>query len=407
MQEEIESAVTQHKLDNAVKNRWINAMRKRSSSFREDMKTLNDVMRAARHPKGALSLKLREMENNSFTGFELHRRVPAHMWCVTEADIDEFVKKVALAHGAGRIPNDTHPVTGKNNEAHDHPDFGPSIHMVVKYVVVPESQAAGGMSWALARHPDGLPVNIFMTHCWEEGIYEFHRKVKRYIHGGISARTNPETETDPRPATPHIWCCFLANPQCWPRQALKELLGQDPMKSPFAKALMAKNGAGELLAKCVWLVSNHATSIYNRLWCVLELKIAMDLGLPIVFSLSSASVRRRKGDTPMPELTRNPQQKMRLNGVDLGSYKVIDQLLLGFDGVQHAECSDPDDAKLIRDVVKGSEGQLDTLIERISFANTYAMLVRFHQYEIEEKLGEAAIKDLLKGILVVDCTCLP
>ncbi|CAE8697780.1 unnamed protein product, partial [Polarella glacialis] len=63
----IESAVTQHKLDNAVKNRWINAMRKRSSSFREDMKTLNDVMRAARHPKGALSLKLREMENNSFT----------------------------------------------------------------------------------------------------------------------------------------------------------------------------------------------------------------------------------------------------------------------------------------------------------------------------------------------------
>jgi len=347
------------------------------------------------------------------------------MWCVTEADIDEFVKKVALAHAAGRIPNDTHPVTGKNNEAHDHPDFGPSIHMVVKYVVVPESQAAGGMSWALARHPDGLPVNIFMTHCWEEGIYEFHRKVKRYIHGDISARTNPETETDPRPATPHIWCCFLANPQCWPRQALKELLGQDPMKSPFAKALMTKNGAGELLAKCVWLVSNHATSIYNRLWCVLELKIAMDLGLPIVFSLSSASLVPMfpprplfggcwwnmcgfvaEGDTPMPELTQNPQQKMRLNGVDLGSYNVNDQLLLGFDGVQHAECSDPDDAKLIRDVVKGSEGQLDTLIERISFANTYAMLVH-DKHKIEEKLGKAVIKDLLKGILVVDCTFLP
>ncbi|CAE8630709.1 unnamed protein product [Polarella glacialis] len=336
-------------------------------------------------------------------GFELHRRVPAHMWCVTEADIDEFVKKVALAHASGRIPNDTHPVTGKNNEAHDHPLFGPSIHMVVKYVVVPESQAAGGMSWALARHPHGLPVNIFMTHCWEEGIYEFHRKVKRYIHGGISERTMLETGTDSRPATPHIWCCFLANPQCWPRQDLKELLGQDPMKSPFAKALMAKNDTGELLVECVWLMSNRATSIYTRLWCVLELKIAMDLGLPIVFSLSRAS---GAGELRKGELTRNPRQAMRLNGVHLGSYSVTDQLLLGFDGVQHAECSDPDDAKLIREVVQGSEGQLDTLIERISCANTYAMCVR-DAHEIKEKLGKEAIKTLLKGILVIESRSLP
>ncbi|CAE8611922.1 unnamed protein product [Polarella glacialis] len=177
------------------------------------------------------------------------------------------------------------------------------------------------------------------------------------------------------------------------------------MKSPFAKALMAKNDSGELLAKCVWLVSNRATSIYTRLWCVLELKIAIELGLPIVFSLSSASRMQGGGDKPIPKLTRNPLQAMRLNGVDLGSYNVPDQLLLGFDGVQHAECSDPDDAKLIREVVQGSEGQLDALIERISFANTYAMARNKH--EIKEKLGEEAIKTLLKGILVIESRNLP
>lgn len=332
-------------------------------------------------------------------GFKLHQQVPAHMWCVTEADIDKFVSKVREAHEAGQIPNEAHRSTGRTNEAHDHPDFGPSIHLVVKHVVAPESRIAGGMSWALARHPDGLPVNIFMTHCWEEGIYEFHRKVKRYIHGDPTHTT----KSDPRPAEPHIWCCFLANPQCWQRQDLKELLGQDPMKSPFAKALMARNAADELLVKCVWLVSNRATSIYTRLWCVLELKIAMDLGLPIVFSLSSASVD--PSGTPIPRLTPNPEQPVRVNGMDLGSYRLRDQLLIGFDGVQHAECSDPDDAKLIQAAVLGSEKQINTMIERISFANAYAMTV--DKYELDKKLGDTVIETLMKDVCVIEATHLP
>jgi len=67
MMDEIGSAVSRFKLDDTVRNRFINAMRRRTGSFKEDMATLNDVMRAHKHPKGALSLKLREMERGTFS----------------------------------------------------------------------------------------------------------------------------------------------------------------------------------------------------------------------------------------------------------------------------------------------------------------------------------------------------
>lgn len=67
MMEEVESSCSKYNLDDKVKNRLVNAMRKRGSTFKEDMRTLNDVMRGARHPKGALSLKLREIENGTFS----------------------------------------------------------------------------------------------------------------------------------------------------------------------------------------------------------------------------------------------------------------------------------------------------------------------------------------------------
>ena len=36
----------------AVRTRLVNAIRSRQATFKEDMRTLNDVMRAAKHPKG-------------------------------------------------------------------------------------------------------------------------------------------------------------------------------------------------------------------------------------------------------------------------------------------------------------------------------------------------------------------
>eukprot|EP00435_Cladocopium_sp_Y103_P066728 s520_g29.t1 len=67
MMEEVDSTCTRFKLDDNVRSRLINAMRTRSSTFKEDMRTLNDVMRAAKHPKGAVQLKLREIERGTFS----------------------------------------------------------------------------------------------------------------------------------------------------------------------------------------------------------------------------------------------------------------------------------------------------------------------------------------------------
>jgi len=67
MMEEVDSTCSRFKLDENVRSRLINAMRQRSSTFKEDMRTLNDVMRAAKHPKGAVQLKLREIERGTFS----------------------------------------------------------------------------------------------------------------------------------------------------------------------------------------------------------------------------------------------------------------------------------------------------------------------------------------------------
>jgi len=67
MNEEIDATCMRFKLDETVRNRLTNAMRGRAVTFKEDMRTLNDVMRAAKHPKGAVQLKLREIERGTFS----------------------------------------------------------------------------------------------------------------------------------------------------------------------------------------------------------------------------------------------------------------------------------------------------------------------------------------------------
>lgn len=66
MMDEVNDLCAKHKLDDQIKNRFIEAMRHRESTFKYDLRTLRDVLRGAKHPKGALSLKLREMERGTF-----------------------------------------------------------------------------------------------------------------------------------------------------------------------------------------------------------------------------------------------------------------------------------------------------------------------------------------------------
>jgi len=174
-------------------------------------------------------------------GEELHNSVTAERWCVTRRDLRHLRKKVckALKHGQ---------ITPTDRDAFDPQDrrFGPTIYTVTDQLVKPITAQAGGMSWALMRHPKGKMCDVFITHAWQEGIFEFVDKV---------------LASWPRGAK-NAWCCMLAIPQ---NLRIAELIST-PSASPFARALA--------FAPYMLVVPNRTGSIYTRLWCVYEAFLA-------------------------------------------------------------------------------------------------------------------------------------
>jgi len=124
---------------------------------------------------------------------------------------------------------------------------------VTRQLVAPVTATHGHASWALMLHPDGLPCDLFVTHCWQEGTFEFVDKV---LHSWPKRTTN-------------AYCCMLSNPQTL---NIGEML-VDPLSSPFAQALRS--------ATCVLVVPNSRCSVYTRIWCVYEAFLAYSLNTPI------------------------------------------------------------------------------------------------------------------------------
>lgn len=305
-------------------------------------------------------------------GWMLHQRVPASLWCVTEADLDSFVALVSLAHKQGKIPDDPdYP-----NQFHDKCNIGPSMHQVDKYVIQPLTLARGGMSWALMQHPDGLPIDFFVTHCWAEGVYEFYNRVKRNWPSGKNG-----------------WICFLANPQSWCSSDLSELIGSadDLSDSPFVKALEAPT------CSMMLVVPNATVSIYTRLWCIEEARRAILKGMKVklaffrlgravtsamcvlgdyedsikaVFKKASHSL----GSTRIPdsmvgrhivalqEWKRERESEWRKDR----SEQARRELQSGFSSVTAATCSNPEDERRIRSAMNGMEDLIDAMITKLT-----------------------------------------
>jgi len=53
------------------------------------------------------------------------------------------------------------------------------MYAVNQHFIQPRTRAAGGVSYALMLHPKGMDCDIFVTHAWSEGVFEFTRKVLR------------------------------------------------------------------------------------------------------------------------------------------------------------------------------------------------------------------------------------
>eukprot|EP00929_Paragymnodinium_shiwhaense_P000418 TRINITY_DN10066_c0_g1_i1.p1 TRINITY_DN10066_c0_g1~~TRINITY_DN10066_c0_g1_i1.p1 ORF type:complete len:591 (-),score=136.17 TRINITY_DN10066_c0_g1_i1:217-1989(-) len=172
---------------------------------------------------------------------DLHDAVPPDRWCVTRADLRSLRQLVQEAVQSGTIVPTAFDEFDPQDDA-----GGPNIYTVVEQFIKPETKKAGSMSWALMLHKNGLPCDVFITHSWKEGVFEFIDKV--LVSWKVGAR--------------HAWCCMLANPQ---NLDIASLI-RSPKESPFAKALMA--------ARSVLVVPNSKVSTYSRLWCSYEAYLA-------------------------------------------------------------------------------------------------------------------------------------
>eukprot|EP00931_Biecheleriopsis_adriatica_P104650 TRINITY_DN79296_c0_g1_i1.p1 TRINITY_DN79296_c0_g1~~TRINITY_DN79296_c0_g1_i1.p1 ORF type:complete len:664 (+),score=62.73 TRINITY_DN79296_c0_g1_i1:72-2063(+) len=175
----------------------------------------------------------------------------AEYWCINKEDVEIFEADVLKLWKEGDLPVSDKPEfrTFEHRQRHENPSIGPSIHWVNENYIKKETLSAK-TSWSLMRHPQGLKCDLFATHCWEEGIFEFLAALK----GAWPTRTH------------HLWACFTAIPQNF---HIQTVIGDDICSAPFTRALRS---ATHLL-----VIPNTRVSIYARLWCVYEAHIGLDL----------------------------------------------------------------------------------------------------------------------------------
>lgn len=204
----------------------------------------------------------REHAGWGLRGEELHHKVtgvPPHRWCVTKEDLRYLRREIHWAVRRGDIePHERDPFDPHDNVV------GPNMYTVVSNFIKPLTAKAGNMSWALMRHPEGIQCDIFITHAWAEGVYEFIDKV---------LASWPREKTG-------AWCCVLANPQ---NLDISEFI-KEPRTSPFAQALAQ--------ASHVMVVSNKKLSIYTRIWCVYEAWLAYSWN-KVIFTATTPSWHAR------------------------------------------------------------------------------------------------------------------
>ncbi|CAE7352526.1 unnamed protein product [Symbiodinium natans] len=169
-----------------------------------------------------------------------HLLVPPDRWCITRSEFFAFIEEVRLLWKLDKIPDGDRP-----NPSHSDPNHGPNLYQVNEHYVKPVTCAAGGMSYALMKHAEGLPCQVFLSHAWAEGLFEL---------GDLVSRGWPRLQ-----GLVNVYCCLLANPQ---NLNIEVLLNVPPEESPFAKAMKR--------ATHVLVIPNDTVSIYTRLWCVYE-----------------------------------------------------------------------------------------------------------------------------------------
>jgi len=125
--------------------------------------------------------------------------IPPRFWAVSRDQILYFQSVVKKGVDEGMITwNSAHHDEGHTEADFKNERYGPSMYEVNEQCIMPITRQEGnGVSWALWQNENGLCCDLFVTHAWSEGVYEFVDKLLQQWPRAANA----------------AWICFLAIPQ--------------------------------------------------------------------------------------------------------------------------------------------------------------------------------------------------
>ena len=169
-----------------------------------------------------------------------------YRWGISKEQLKAFGGAVRAGMAGGEITNPhgndpSHPFHYPQAKFDD-PNIGPNMHQVNAGFIKPHTldhPRLPGASYAVLQNLDeGLPCSLFISHAWDEGVFEFIEHALR--------EWPDECEG--------AYICFLSNPQ---NLDISGLLNH-PDGSPFERVLKMK-------PKMVLLLANVNTPIHTRL----------------------------------------------------------------------------------------------------------------------------------------------
>jgi len=269
--------------------------------------------------------------------------IPASRWGVTKAQFEEFVEVVRVYQAKGLLHNSAPSGNGLkySQKKFDDWDIGPNIYQVNEQIIKPLTR--GGMlesisikrifsgyhygnlatpgavpllSWSLMKNPSGINVDLFVSHAWMEGIYEFADHLLEVWPDDCQA----------------AYICFLSNPQNLDASHFLGGLRKGEecavQESAFYKALHS----GRM--KQVVMIATQNVQIHNRIWCCLEAYLSMKQSLPVIIGgdkkylatmnkRSSDFVRRKRAERLERQRVLWRQIQLRESGFLKGQIKYV------------------------------------------------------------------------------------
>ena len=109
------------------------------------------------------------------------RKEPPNKWCFFKEDFRRSTQEVRVVWELGLVmPSARNPFNekSKSNPNLWAADVGPSMYDVGGQFLKPITAEAVGVSYAMMANAEGHECDLFASHCWEEGFFEFSDKVQ-------------------------------------------------------------------------------------------------------------------------------------------------------------------------------------------------------------------------------------